>query len=317
MTQGNQLGAHVTEISSPISVGSLRHMHVVEVVRRPDPGQLAELQAYAGPFGLSDHLWLDLLAGGATGFVGVRVLGPDGLPAAYAQVSATAGGAELEVVGDQPSARGDAAETALDAHLADGGGHVTWWVDDPSPDVTAIAAAYGLTPERSLYEMRRALPHERHATIATRAFRPGSADEAAWLDVNNRAFAGHPEQGGWTVATLATRLAADWFSAEGFRLHEQDGRLAGFCWTKVHPATADAPALGEIYVIAADPDFAGRGLGSELTLAGLDSLAERGITTANLYVDAANQAALGMYTRLGFHIHRTRTAFSGTVKGPR
>lgn len=292
-------------------------MRVVEVLRHPGPEQLAELQAYAAGFHLSDHLWLDLLAGGAPGFIGVRALHPDGRCDAYAQMSATADGAELEVIGDDEAAQLDAAETALDALAADGGARLTWWVDDPPPAVAALAAEHGLAPERALHEMRRPLPHERHATIITRAFRPGTADEAAWLDVNNRAFAGHPEQGGWTAATLANRLAADWFDAEGLRLYEDDARLAGFCWTKIHPATDDDPELGEIYVIATHPEYAGRGLGTELTLAGLDYLAGRGVATADLYVDAANAAALALYDRLGFHIHRTRTAFSGDVKGPR
>lgn len=291
-------------------------MRLVEVLRRPDAAALAALQAYADGRGLSDHLWLDLLGGGAPGFVGVRVVAPGEQVVSYAQVSAAGAGSELEVIGDDPAAMLDAVETALDAFATDGGGHLTWWVDDPTEAHHRVATAYGLTPDRSLHEMRRPLPHERHAEITTRAFRPGTADEDAWLEVNNRAFAGHPEQSGWTRATLASRLAADWFDADGFRLHEQDGRLAGFCWTKVHPATDHDPELGEIYVIAADPDFAGRGLGTQLTLAGLDWLSSRGVAQANLYVDGGNTAARALYERLGFHIHRTRTAFNGHVGAP-
>ncbi len=65
-------------------------------------------------------------------------------------------------------------------------------------------------------------------------------------------------------------------------------------------------------MIAVDPDFQGLGLGRQLTVAGLDAIARRGVTTGMLHVDAANTAALGMYERLGFHTHRTDIAFTGT-----
>jgi mycothiol synthase len=136
-------------------------------------------------------------------------------------------------------------------------------------------------------------------------------DEDEWLDLNNRAFAHHPEQGGWDRATLSTRMAQPWFDAEGFVVHEIDGRMAGFCWTKVHRDTE--PVLGEIYVIAVDPSFAGHGLGRAMVVSGLVNLSNRGITTAMLFVDAHNDAAMRLYNGLGFRVHRTDRAFVGDI----
>jgi mycothiol synthase len=296
-------------------------VRLVEIVDRADSASREELIGFVEQLGarlgarpLSDHLWLDLRSGGGEGSHSVRVADADGT-IALAHISAANDGSVLEVVVDPTVAdveriRDDAAETVVDHFRRRGGGTLAWWLDDPDEHDEAIVEQLGLLPWRTLHEMRRPLPHELHATVDTRAFVPG-VDDDAWLSVNNRAFAEHGEQGGWTHETLDLRLAEPWFDPDGFRIHEIDGRLAAFCWTKIHDDTD--PVLGEIYVIAVDPDFHGRGLGRQLTLAGLDSISARGITAANLYVDGDNTAAVSLYEQLGFTIHRTRRAFRGTL----
>jgi mycothiol synthase len=146
--------------------------------------------------------------------------------------------------------------------------------------------------------------------VATRPFEVGR-DERAWLEVNNAAFAWHPEQGIWDMAALELREHEDWFDPAGFLLHERDGRLAAFCWTKIHHDTD--PVQGEIYVIAVHPDFHGSGLGRALTVAGLDHIVSRGVTTGMLFVDLDNTSAVRLYESLGFHVHRIDRAYTGHV----
>jgi mycothiol synthase len=185
---------------------------------------------------------------------------------------------------------------------------------DAAGDVHAqMAAANHLRLRRELVRMARPLPVDVDPPdIALRPFRPGE-DEEAWLEVNNRAFAWHPEQGGWTIDDVRQREAEPWFDPDGFLLHERGGRLAGFCWTKVHRDVR--PPVGEIYVIAVDPHFAGKGLGRPLVLAGLDWLARHGLRHAILYVEGDNRPALALYENLGFEATETRRWWVRELKG--
>jgi mycothiol synthase len=164
----------------------------------------------------------------------------------------------------------------------------------------AYAADHGLVCCREILQLRRPLPLDDATDIEVRPFVENDTD--AFLRVNNRAFAWHPDRSNLTADDLHAQLAEPWFDPSGFLVHETDGELDGFCWTKVHEATADEPRLGEIYVIAVDPDSHGRGLGRALTMAGLQWLAGQGITSGMLHVESGNLAAVAMYEHMGFEV---------------
>lgn len=186
-------------------------------------------------------------------------------------------------------------------------GEISVWVDHPTDALDTQLSEIGLTAQRDLYLMEVALPLATQPTITTRPFQPGR-DEQAWVDVNNRAFSWHREQSGWTTADVLERMAEPWFDADGFLIHEDDGALLGFCWTKLHLDVE--PPAGEIYVIAVDPAGQGRGLGRELTVAGLASIHKRGLMRGILYVDADNTAAVSLYVSLGFRIETIRRLYN-------
>jgi mycothiol synthase len=265
---------------------------------------------------LSDQLWLDLTDRHGSGFAAVLAFDSSNRIAGYAQLASTNKSTSVEVV-ISPAERRQSQElttlllrAAIDEIATTGGGPVHWWAHHPDATAELVAAEVGLVLGRRLFQLRRPLPIEATTTVETRAFEV-DRDELEWLRVNNAAFRDHPEQGGWTLDTLRQREAEPWFDPAGFRLHERDGRLAAFCWTKVHRDAA--PPMGEIYVIAVDPALHGTGLGRALTIAGLTHLASAGISVGMLHVDGANTAAMSLYKGLGFEVHHVDHAYMAEI----
>ena len=199
---------------------------------------------------------------------------------------------------------GSALIAAVIAGAAGHGIHI--WAHGDLPAAAAFARSAGFTRFRALLQLRmplagRELPSpDFPAGVSVRTFRPGQ-DEEEWVAVNARAFAHHPEQGSWTRKDLELREAEPWFDPGGFFIAERDGQMAGFHWTKVHPAGGDNEApIGEVYVVGVDPARQGGGLGRALTLAGLAHLQRLGLAEVMLYVDESNTPAVRMYTSLGF-----------------
>jgi mycothiol synthase len=174
-----------------------------------------------------------------------------------------------------------------------------WTRGDAAP-LNDVLPKLGYTLTRTLLQLRRPLaepplPEPRWPDgVSVRTFRVGE-DEAAWLAVNNEAFAGHPEQSGWTLDEIHAREREAWFDPEGFFVAELEGRVVGFHWTKHH-----SEVLGEVYVIGVGRSMQGKRLGEALLLHGLRHLRESGLETVLLYVESDNRPALALYKRLGF-----------------
>ncbi|CAM5627811.1 Mycothiol acetyltransferase OS=Streptomyces alboniger OX=132473 GN=mshD PE=3 SV=1 [Streptomyces alboniger] len=226
----------------------------------------------------------------------------------YAQLEDTdpveAPTAELVV---HPSHRGHGHGRALgSALLAASGKRLRVWAHGGHTAARHLAQVLGLTLFRELRQMRRSLDDldlpdpVLPEGVTVRTFVPGT-DDSAWLAVNAAAFSHHPEQGSLTQRDLDDRAAEPWFDPAGFFLAFRGDELVGFHWTKVHAAER----LGEVYVLGVRPGAQGGGLGKALTTVGLRHLADQGLPTAMLYVDADNEAAVSVYERLGFRTYET------------
>ena len=186
------------------------------------------------------------------------------------------------------------------------GSRLRLWAHGDLPGAQHLAKSRGFTRIRTVVQMRRTLNAPLpplHDSIPLRTFHVGK-DESEWLALNNRAFSDHPDQGNWSERDLDVRKREEWFDENGLILATDDSKMIGFCWVKIHGGTKhqdhDHDPIGEIYVMGVDPDSHKKGIGRQVTLAGLHFMRDQGIFSAMLYVDAANVAALNLYQSLGF-----------------
>jgi mycothiol synthase len=259
----------------------------------------ADVEALDGSPPLSDQALVQLTEHG----VRVRhfVVADESGPTGYAQATLGSDASVEVLVGRVPdrSSLADALVEAVAATLSSR--RILAWAHGAASPVRAALERHGFAPVRSLLRMQRPLdevsPDPPPAQVRLRPFEVGK-DEAAWLAVNARAFADHPEQGGWTMADLRAREREDWFDPAGFFLAEDtSGALVAYHWTKLHPGR---PPVGEVYVLGVDPAAQGHHLGGALLSAGLAWLRGQGARTVMLYSDDSNLTAVRLYEKRGF-----------------
>jgi len=261
---------------------------------------------------VSEHVLLHLRHGGDGEADNLLVRAPDGRLAGYAHLDRTdlVGGSSAELAVHPDHRRqgvGGALIQGLQTRSVDD--RMRLWAHGQLPGARALADRFGYRQVRVLWQMRRSLLAGLPSSplppgVMIRSFVVGR-DEQAWTDANNRAFADHPEQGGWSLSQIQMREQEEWFDPAGFLLAEaaDDGRLLGFHWTKVHGRDSSAHAhepIGEVYALGVDRSAQGRGLGPALTVAGLRHLRSVGLSQVMLYVDESNAGAIRVYERLGF-----------------
>jgi mycothiol synthase len=123
----------------------------------------------------------------------------------------------------------------------------------------------------------------------------------AWLDLNNKVFAHHEDQGHWAMADLENRMAEPWFDPQGFFLATQKGVIEGFVWTKIHQDLVNQDPVGELYVVGTAPEHHGRGIARALSVEAINYFVTKGLKHAMLYVDADNEKGIKLYESLGFN----------------
>jgi mycothiol synthase len=244
---------------------------------------------------LSEHGMLHLRGSTPTAHL---VASEAGRIVGYAQLDGDSGAAELVVHPDHRR-RGFGRQLVARLSTETGTSELKIWAHGDLPAARFLAAATGLQPVRSLWQMGRPLADDLPKPwipedVVVDTFVPG-ADDEAWVALNARAFAGHPEQGAWTLSDLHERMAEPWFDPSGFFVARRGPSMIGFHWTKVHDEST-----GEVYVVGIDPAQRGRGLGQALTLVGMHHLEQIGLERVILYVDESNRSAVRLYQGLGF-----------------
>jgi mycothiol synthase len=259
---------------------------------------------------ISEHIVLHLRHGGDKSDSHL-IVEQSGTAIAYAHIDATdlVAGPSVELVVHPDHRKSGLGKELLSKSKEICGSKMRLWAHGDLSAAQKLADENGFERIRTVIQMRKSLTdlHPQQHNFRIRTFLP-DIDNEEWLALNNKLFKDHPEQGGWSIKDLQTRLAESWFDPAGFFVATENSKLIGFTWTKIHGGHShkhedqaeqhDHDPIGEIYITAVATS--GTGLGKVLTQTALAYLKANGLTTAMLYVDSDNQAALKLYKSLGF-----------------
>ena len=265
---------------------------------------------------IAEHILLHLRYGGDKADSHLLVE-KDNQVIGYAHLDQTdlVAGPSVELVVDPDHRSAGVGKQLLSKAIEICGNNLRLWVHGEGEVAHNLATSFNFEKIRTVLQMSKSLTNIQplpafDKEIKIRSFLPG-LDSKEWLELNNKVFKDHPEQGGWQISDLNHRLSEEWFDEKGFFIVEKNKQVIASTWTKVHGAHShdhdgDAshahPAIGEIYITAVDPAYAGLGIGKALTITALNYLKYQGLNDAMLYVDFDNKAAHNLYNSLGFQI---------------
>ncbi len=190
----------------------------------------------------------------------------------------------------------------------------------PEPRVNRIGVlgSFGFEPVRRFVSLQCDLcSFSQHLSVPSRfAIRPlnGATELPAWTAAVNEAFADH-----WRFSELTMESAVHFLTHDPSYQAGGDlvavtpaGEIAGICQCVLRRTACEfrPPVEGAIAWLGVRPKFRGQGLGKALLVSGLNWLAEHGVSSANLGVDADGaHAALALYRQVGFKPVVYRHAF--------
>ena len=261
---------------------------------------------------IAEHVLLHLRHGGDKADSHL-LLQKDNQVIAYAHLDKTdqVAGPSVELVIHPEHRRSGIGTELLKSAIEICGQKMRLWSHGDLPAARELAQSNNFIKVRTVIQMSKDLTEVSpiNTDYQIRSFLP-DLDNQAWLTLNNKAFANHPEQGNWSEADLSIRVNEDWFDEKGFFVAQDKENLIGFCWTKIHGGHShthqtdsdhhDHDPIGEIYVMAVSKEYEGRSIGKALTITGLNYLKYQGLSSAMLYVDEDNQIAVNLYKSLGF-----------------
>jgi hypothetical protein len=220
--------------------------------------------------------------------------------------------------------------------------HVYW--RPPSSGLRMFPTPARATVDRTVLEMRGPVPSAfplpagiELVTASQLQVREGTCQRVAQriVDMNNAAFADHPDQGELSNDDVLARMKAEWFDPDLlFIATDETGFDRGFVWLK---HAADRPV--ELYVVGVIPmSVCSRsvrpisGLGRALVSRGLIAACEKvrshvsvqtnvaGVLSDDeqvmLFVDANNVRAMSLYRSLGFAPVRRQDIVRLSTFGP-
>ena len=140
------------------------------------------------------------------------------------------------------------------------------------------------------------------ATLGCRPLQRGEEDKLT--QIQNRSFAGIWGYNANTVAAITYRINLSNCSPEDVVLTCDGDKIIGYCWTEItgEGEATSGERKGRIFMLGADPDYRGKGVGKRVLLAGLAHLKNKNLPVAELTVDSENKAAGALYRSVGFAV---------------